>query len=532
MSSPIAPTAGGGHARSTTRLVIVASTLGTMFEWYDFFVYGTLAGIIGQHFFPAGNPAVSLLIALATFGVGFGMRPIGAVLFGVLGDRLGRKYTFLATVAVMGGATAGVGLLPTYQQIGIAAPLLLVALRVAQGLALGGEYGGAAVYVAEHAPAHRRGLYTSFIHAGVAAGFLLSLSVVIAANAFIPKAEWAAWGWRLPFLFSLVLLGVSLWVRLLLHESPVFRALQAEGGIARNPLRESFDTSAKWRRVLVALFGVAGGLTVIFYTAHFQSLYFIQSAVRIDEVPARLMLGVTAAASMIWYVLFGWLSDKVGRKPPIIAGYVLTLLLIFPLFHWMAAAGNPAQAAAVARAPVVVRGSDCTFNPFATHGQATPCGRALDALSKRGVAYAKLAGGAAPVVTIGGRTVDTADDAALDAALARAGYPAGKVHPPFAHAAQMVLAIMLLGVLSGMTYGPVAALLVELFPARVRYTSLSIPYHIGSGYFGGFLPFINQVIVARTGDPFAGLWYTVAVTALALVVIVFGLPETAGRKLE
>ena len=524
----------GRDARSTMRLVIVASTLGTVFEWYDFFVYGTLAGLIGQHFFPAGNPAVSLLIALATFGVGFGMRPVGAVLFGVLGDRLGRKYTFLATVALMGAATAGVGLLPTYEQIGISASILLLLLRVAQGLALGGEYGGAAVYVAEHAPAHRRGFYTSFINAASAGGFLLSLCVVLAANAFIAKEDWAAWGWRVPFLFSLVLLGISIWVRLLLHESPVFRAMQEEGQVSRNPLRESFDSWAKWRRVLVALFGVAAGLTVTFYTAHFQSLYFIQNAVRIDDTPARLIVGCSALVSLFWYVFFGWLSDKVGRKPLLIIGNLLVLALLFPLFHWMAAAGNPQQARAIANAPVVVRGSDCRFDPFAAGKQATACGRALDALSKRGVAYTKVAGlpGSAPEVTVGGVRVDTADDAALTAALAKAGYVPGKVTPPFANAVQVALAIMVVGFVSGMTYGPVAALLVEMFPARVRYTSLSIPYHIGSGYFGGFLPFINQYIVARTGDPFAGLWYTMAVVAMATLVLLFGLRETAGRELE
>jgi MFS family permease len=505
--------------RSPLKLVILASTLGTVFEWYDFFVYGTLAGVIGQNFFPAGNSAVSLLITLATFGVGFGMRPVGAVLFGVLGDKLGRKYTFLVTVALMGGATA--------------APILLVLLRVAQGLALGGEYGGAAIYVAEHAPRKKRGFYTSFIHAGVAGGFLLSLFVVLSANHFAAAEDWAAWGWRIPFLFSLVLLAISLWVRLMLRESPVFRAMQREGKVARNPLRESVDSMAKWRKLLIMLFGVTAGLTVIFYTAHFQSLYFIQNAVRIDDTPARLIVGLSALLSMGWYVLFGWLSDKIGRKPPIIAGYVLMLLFAFPLFHMMANAGNPDLAAAAERAPVVVRGSDCAFNPLATKGQATACGRVLDSLSKRGIAYhkAKIAAGP-PLVTIGSKVLTAPDDAAIEAGLAEAGYPTGKVTPPFKRAAKVALGIIVIAIISGMTYGPVAALLVETFPARVRYTSLSIPYHIGSGYFGGFLPFINQYIVAKTGDPFAGIWYTVGVTALALLVVAIGVPETAGKELE
>ena len=526
--------ASAGAARSPVKLVILASTLGTVFEWYDFFVYGTLASIIGQHFFPSGNASVSLLIALGTFGIGFGMRPIGAVLFGILGDKFGRKYTFLVTVAAMGAATAGVGLLPTYESIGITASILLLFLRVIQGLALGGEYGGAAVYVAEHAPAEKRGFYTSFINAASAGGFLLSLGVVLAANLFLSKSDWMAWGWRLPFLFSLVLLGVSLWVRLLLHESPVFAAMKEEGTIARNPLRESFDSWPKWRNVLVALFGVAAGLTVTFYTAQFQSLYFIQNAVQIDDTPARLIIGATATISLFWYVFFGWLSDRIGRKTPILLGNLLAVLLLFPLFHWVADSGNPAQTAAMASAPVVVKGSDCRFDPFVTGKQPTACGRVLDALSKRGVAYSKVAGepGTAPVVTVGGASVDPSDDKALSAALGAAGYLNAKLSPPLGGAIKMVIALMIVGMISGMTYGPAGALLVELFPARVRYTSLSIPYHIGSGYFGGFLPFIFQYVVARTGDPFAGLWYTIAVAGMAFVVMLFGYRETAGKSLE
>jgi MFS family permease len=520
--------------QSPVGLVIVASTLGTVFEWYDFFVYGTLASIIGQHFFPAGNASVSLLIALGTFGIGFGMRPVGAILFGILGDKWGRKYTFLVTVAMMGAATAGVGLLPTYETIGISASILLLFLRVLQGLALGGEYGGAAVYVAEHSPPGKRGFYTSFINAASAGGFLLSLCVVLAANLFIDKDAWISWGWRVPFLFSLVLLAVSLWVRMLLHESPVFRAMQAEGNVSKNPLRESFDSWPKWKNVLVALFGVAAGLTVTYYTAQFQSLYFVQNAMRIDDTPARLIVGSTAAISLLWYVFFGWLSDKIGRKPPILIGNLLAVLLMFPLFHWVAASGNPAQAQAVASAPVVVTGSDCRFDPFATGKQPTLCGQALDALSKRGVAYTKFEGppGMRPLVTIGSQSVDFADEKALSAALGTHGYSNEKITPPLSNAIKVALGIIVLGMLSGMTYGPAGALLVELFPARVRYTSLSIPYHIGSGYFGGFLPFIFAYIVARTGDPFAGLWYTVAVSGMAFLVILFGYRETAGKKLE
>lgn len=515
------------------RLVIVASTLGTVFEWYDFFVYGTLANIVAGHFFPSDNPAVSFLIFLASFGVGFGMRPLGAVLFGVLGDKLGRKYTFLVTIALMGVATAAVGLLPTYEAIGVAAPILLVTCRVLQGLALGGEYGGAAIYVAEHAPNHRRGFYTSFIQSGVIGGFLLSLIVVLASNLFVDADAFKAWGWRIPFLFSLVLLAVSLWVRLKLKESPVFKAMKDSGELAENPLRESFNSWPKVKMILVALFGIGAGLTVVWYTAQFQALYFLQNSLRIEDNAARILIGAAALFSLVWFILFGWLSDKIGRRKPILIGYALTMVFMFPLFHWIADAANPGLASAMERAPVIVTGSDCSYDPFATE-QKTACSKLLDALSKKGIAYTKVSGpaGSAPVVSIGGAAVDAADPASLDAALATAGYKLDKITPDAWASAKIVFYVVMIGFLSGMTYGPVAALLVEMFPARVRYTSMSIPYHIGTGYFGGFLPFISQYIVARTGDPFAGLWYTVGVVALAFVVTLIWLPETAGKELE
>jgi len=516
------------------RLVITASSLGTVFEWYDFFVYGTLATLIAKLFFPAASETAGFLLALATFGAGFGVRPLGAVLFGYLGDRLGRKYTFLVTITLMGLATAAVGMLPTFAQIGIWAPILLVVCRLAQGLALGGEYGGAAIYVAEHAPRHKRGFYTSFIQASVIGGFLLSLAVVLASGAFVDPAQWEAWGWRIPFLFSILLLAISLWIRLKLKESPVFKAMKEAGETAKNPVRESFDSWPKIRMVLVALFGIAAGLTVIWYTAQFQALYFLQNAARIDDTSARLIIGIGAVFSLFWFILFGWLSDKIGRKKPIVVGYILTILLMFPLFHWMSNAANPELAAAMARNPVVVTGSDCRFDPFATKGQPTACGKLLDALSKKGVGYTKAEGqaGTAPSVTIGGAAVDVADPVALDGALAAAGYKLEKSAPPLSRAWIIVAAIVAIGFLSGMTYGPTAALLVEMFPAKVRYTSMSVPYHIGTGYFGGFLPFISQYIVARTGDPFAGIWYTIGVVAMALVVTLIWLPETSGKELD
>ncbi len=518
------------------RLVIFASTLGTVFEWYDFFIYGTLAAVIGRQFFPAGNETAQFLLALASFAVGFGVRPIGAILFGILGDKLGRKYTFLVTITLMGIATAAVGLVPSYAAIGIAAPIILVTLRVLQGLALGGEYGGAAIYVAEHAPQNKRGFYTSFIQAGVIGGFLLSVAVVLISEWFVDQAAWVEWGWRIPFLFSVVLLAVSLWVRLKLKESPVFQAMKEAGETARNPLRESFKGKRQLKMIMVALFGIAAGLTVIWYTAQFQALYFLQNALRIDDTAARAMIAVAATFSMFWFILFGWLSDKIGRKTPIVTGYVLTILLLFPLFHWMASAANPELARAIERNPVTVQGTNCDYNVFASGQQATPCGRALHELTRRGIAYTILEApgwrGDTYQVRIGNQVVNAETAATLDPALEQAGYRAAKSEPPLGRAVQVVLAIIVIGFLSGMTYGPVAALLVEMFPARIRYTSLSVPYHIGTGYFGGFLPFISQYIVVSTGDPFAGLWYTIAVVAMALIVTLFWLPETAGKRLD
>lgn len=513
------------------RLIIAASSLGTVFEWYDFFIYGTLAAVIGKHFFPAENQIIQFLLALASFAVGFGFRPLGAVLFGYLGDKLGRKYTFLVTITLMGVATAAVGMVPTYAAIGMAAPLILILLRILQGLALGGEYGGAAIYVAEHAPREKRGLYTSFIQASVAGGFLLSLIVVLGTQAMVGDEAWAQWGWRIPFLFSLVLLAISLWMRLKLSESPVFVAMKAKGQLSHNPLKESFADRRNVKLIMVAMLGIAAGLTVIWYTAQFQTLYFLQNSLKVDETTSRLLVGASAVVSLFWFILFGWLSDKVGRKKPIIIGYAATLLLLFPLFHMIADAGNPGLAEAGRRAPIVVAGPDCSFNPFATKGQATDCGKLLDYFSKKGVSYTK-AEAATTGVSIGGKPVTATDPASLDAALAEAGYSIGTVHPQGSAIAKILFALVALGFLSGMTYGPVAALLVEMFPAKIRYSSMSIPYHIGTGYFGGFLPFISQYIIAKTGDPFSGLWYTFGVVVMALVVTLIWLPETAGKELD
>ena len=509
-----------GAARA--RLVIAASSLGTIFEWYDFFIYGTLAPIIGKLFFPSGNPTLEFLAALASFGVGFGVRPFGAVVFGYLGDKLGRKYTFLLTVALMGLATAGVGFVPTHAQIGVAAPVILVALRALQGLALGGEYGGATTYVAEHAPRNKRGFYTSFIQASVVGGFLRSLIVVLSSQQTMSGADWDQWGWRVPFLFSLVLLVISLWMRLKLHESPIFKALKAADRIADNPLTEAFSTKGNIKLIIVAMLGIAAGLTVIWYTAQFGALYFLQSAQRLDDTWARVLIGIGAVISLGWFILFGSLSDRIGRKPSIVLGYALTLVLLFPLFHLMASAANPDMANAQRRAAVIVSGPNCRYDPFIAGKQTTECAKIIEHLASKGINYTKLRTPGTALI-VGNRAVTDHSPAAIDAALTAGGWSVAKVKPSIKGAVIIVFAVAMLGMLSGMTYGPVAALLAELFPARIRYSSMSIPYHIGTGYFGGFLPLISQYIVARTGNPFSGLWYTFAVVAMALVVAVWGL---------
>lgn len=518
-----------GAARA--RLVIAASSLGTIFEWYDFFIYGTLAPIIGKLFFPSGNPTLEFLAALASFGVGFGVRPFGAVVFGYLGDKLGRKYTFLATVALMGLATAGVGFVPSYAQIGVVAPIILVSLRVLQGLALGGEYGGATTYVAEHAPRNKRGFYTSFIQASVIGGFLLSLIVVLSSQQTMTPGDWDAWGWRVPFLFSLVLLVISLWMRLKLHESPIFKALKAADRVAENPLTEAFSTKGNIKLILVAMLGIAAGLTVIWYTAQFGALYFLQNAQRLDDTWARVLIGIGAVFSLGWFILFGSLSDRIGRKPSIVLGYALTLILLFPLFHLMASAANPDLVDAQRRAPVVVSGPDCRYDPFVAGKQKTECAKIVEHLASKGIVYRKLTTPGTALI-VGNRAVTDHSPDGIDAALEAGGWSVAKVKPSIRGAIIIVFSVTMLGMLSGMTYGPVAALLAELFPARIRYSSMSIPYHIGTGYFGGFLPLISQYIVARTGNPFSGLWYTFAVVAMALIVTIFWVPETRGNDLD
>ncbi len=512
------------------RLVIAASSAGTIFEWYDFFIYGALGAILSKTFFPTGNATLEMLVFWLVFAVGFGFRPLGAILFGYLGDKLGRKYTFLVTVTLMGIATAGVGMVPSAASIGYAAPVIVILLRILQGLALGGEYGGAAIYVAEHSPPERRGYFTGFIQASVVGGFVLSLVVVLACKGSMTTEAWNAWGWRVPFLLSIILLVISLWMRLKLSESPVFKAMKEEGQLAGNPFVESFTYPGNKKRLFIALFGVAAGLTVVWYNAMFSGLAFLKNAMRMDDTIAEFIVGLAALCGMGLYVLSGKLSDRVGRKLPIVWGYGLTLLLLFPVFWMIGSYANPQLAEASRRAPVVVAGPDCTYAIFSPE-QKTPCSKLLADLSGVGVAYSREEA-AQLTVAVGGKLLPLSeyswDDKAargkqLQAWLGQAGYNLAKVKPSFGAAVVVFLGLLLIIALSAASYGPVAALLTEMFPPRIRYSSMSIPYHIGTGYFGGFLPFISGVIVARTGDPFSGLWYTWIVTAVALVVAVWGL---------
>ncbi len=441
-------------SKSDIKLVIGASSAGTVFEWYDFFIYGLLATTIGKAFVPSDNALVRELVTWAGFAVGFGFRPLGAILFGYLGDKLGRKYTFLVTVTLMGVATAGVGLVPSVESIGLWAPAIIIFLRVLQGLALGGEYGGAAIYVSEHSPPNKRGFYTGFIQASVVGGFILGLVVVLGCKSLIDPVVWDAWGWRVPFLLSIALLAISLWMRIKLSESPVYKAMKEEGEISGNPFVESFTYPGNKKRIFIAMFGVAVGLTVIWYTATFSSLAFLTGPMRMEEGVAQLIVAGSALIGLVFFIGSGALSDRVGRKAPIVWGYAATLLLLIPCFWALEWAMQPVHAAAAVGAKVV---------------------------------------------------------------------------PDTLAIIKIVAILTVLNALSGFTYGPVAALLSEMFPPKIRYSSMSIPYHFGTGWFGGVVPLISTAMVARTGDIYSGLWYPWAMVLLAFLVALWGLPSGPPR---
>lgn len=539
MATAALPAAHQEPSDKEIRLVIAASSAGTVFEWYDFFIYGTLAALIGQAFFPAGNETLQLLLVWAGFAVGFGFRPLGAILFGYLGDKLGRKYTFLITVTLMGVATAGVGLVPDAATIGLVAPAIVILFRILQGLALGGEYGGAAIYVAEHAPPEKRGYYTSYIQASVVGGFVLSIAVVLLCRWAIPPEQFTAWGWRIPFLLSLILLAISLWMRLKLSESPVFRAMKEAGETAKNPFTESFTYPGNKKRIFVALFGVTGILTTIWYTAFFSGLSFLRGPMRVEEHTVELILLAAGLIAMGFYIVVGKWSDRVGRKKPIVIGALLTLLLLFPVFWGMGSLANPGLARAAEANPVVVSGPECSTDPFAElfGRQQSRCGQILETLTASGVRYQVVESGTLGL-SVGGEAVPLAEEwfadgearrNGLQQALSAAGFDFSRQSPPLGNILGILALLLVLGALSALTYGTVAALLSEMFPPRIRYSSMSIPYHIGAGYLGGFLPLISGFIVARTGDVYAGLWYTWAVVAFGMIVAIWGIPSGPPR---
>ena len=515
------------------RRVILASSLGTVFEWYDFYLYGSLAGIISTQFFSGVNPTAGFIFALLAFAAGFAVRPFGALVFGRLGDLVGRKHTFLVTILIMGASTFVVGVLPSYAQIGIAAPIILVLLRLLQGLALGGEYGGAATYVAEHAPPGERGSYTSWIQTTATMGLFLSLLVITGCRIALGEAAFAAWGWRIPFLVSLALLAISVWIRVKLEESPVFKAMKAEGTTSKAPLREAFGDPRNRRLVLVALFGLTAGQAVVWYTGQFYSLFFLNQTLKVDLQTANILVAVALLLATPFFVIFGRLSDRIGRKPIILAGCLIAAATYFPLFRALTHYANPALEAAQARAPVVVAAdpAECSvqFNPVGTSKFTSSCDVAKAALVKRGVPYANEAAIGAAMIRVGTMEIPSYDatvadsaqkagfDEELAAALHAAEYPA-KADPARIDTPMVVLILWILVLYVTLVYGPIAAMLVEMFPTRIRYTAMSLPYHIGNGWFGGFLPTTAFAIVAATGNIYAGLWYPVTVAAVTFVV--------------
>lgn len=542
-----------GTDRRKMALVLTASSAGTVFEWYDFFIYGSVAPIIAKHFFSAAGETQGYILTLLTFAAGFFARPFGAIVFGQLGDRTGRKRTFLVTITVMGLATFLAGLLPDASVIGIAAPWLLVALRVAQGFAIGGEYGGAAIYVAEHAQQDSRGAATGWIQLSASIGLILALIVILLVQRAVGDAVFADWGWRIPFLLSVILLGVSLWIRLRLDESPMFQRIREEGRIAQTPLRDALLDRANLKTILIVLVGVLMGQGVVWYLAQFYTLFFLQHVLKLDLAHTTAFIMAMTVITLPFYAFFAWLSDRIGRKPVMLAGLLAAAIATFPVFRMLTVSVNPALAAASERAPatVIAAPADCSvqFNLTGTAKYVTSCDIAKAALTNAGVpyrneaaaegAFARVHIGAADVASPDGRNLNAAQLAAakkdfarrLDAALAQAGYPA-QADPAAVDGLRTLLLLTLLGLAAAALYAPQAAALVELFPTRIRYTALSIPYHVGVGWFGGFLPATAFAIVAATGNIYAGLWYPVIVSALGFFVSLLLLPETFRRRIE
>jgi MFS family permease len=539
------------------RTVVTASSAGTAFEWYDFFIFGSLAQVISKTFFTGLSDTAGYVAALALFGVGFAFRPLGALVFGKIGDQAGRKGAFLATVLLMGGATFAIALLPTYEQAGIISPILLILLRCVQGFALGGEYGGAAIYVAEHSPPEQRGRSTAWVQSSASFGLFAALLVILATRWALGETAapgaFDAWGWRIPFAVSIGLLAISVWMRLKLSESPTFTRMKEEGAASKAPYAEAFGQWKNLKLVLLAFFAVMSAQGAVWYTTFFYTQTFMEKFLKVSPGTINGLMMAAAAVSAVFYVVFGWLSDKIGRKPVMLGGMTLALLFYFPGFHLLERAANPALAEASARAPVTVTADpkDCAlqFDPIGKAAFVSSCDIAKSALANAGVSYANHAGpaGSPAIVQVGetrivsksakglaateAKAVKTAGEAEIKTALAEAGYPTT------ADPARLnwwgVFGVLLVFVLGATAlYGPLAAALVELFPTKVRYTALSLPYHIGTGWIGGFVPFSAFAIVAAVGNIYAGLWYPVFFTLISVLATLFLLPETKDRTLD
>lgn len=564
MATRSVPSMGVDPVRPMTadeKKIIFASSLGTVFEWYDFYLYGSLATIIGAQFFSQFPKATADIFALLAFAAGFLVRPFGALVFGRLGDLVGRKYTFLVTILIMGFSTFIVGLLPSYAQIGVIAPIVLIAARLLQGLALGGEYGGAATYVAEHAPQGRRGFYTSWIQTTATLGLFLSLLVILFTRTVVGEQTFATWGWRVPFLVSVVLLGISMWIRLQLNESPAFLKMKKEGTHSKAPLKEAFGQWSNAKIALLALLGLTMGQGVVWYTGQFYALFFMQSILKVDGYTSNLLIAWSLVLGTAFFVFFGWLSDKIGRKPIIMAGCLLAAILYFPIFGMLTTAANPALEKALETVKVEVVADPATcgslFNPIGTRVFTAPCDTARDFLAKNAIRYTTATGpaGSPTVISINGQPFPAFDpsgaadpkaaradwDKTMLAALQAAGYPkAGdpgivKLSHPFdifsTQALTIIGLLFILVILVTMVYGPIAAALVELFPTRIRYSSMSLPYHIGNGWFGGLLPATAFAMVAQTGDIYFGLWYPIVFAAICFVIGTLFIPETKNRDI-
>lgn len=535
------------------RKVIFASSLGTVFEWYDFYLYGSLAAIIAKHFFAGVNETTAFIFALLAFAAGFAVRPFGAIVFGRLGDMIGRKHTFLITIVIMGISTAIVGFLPGYATIGVAAPVILISLRMLQGLALGGEYGGAATYVAEHAPPGKRGYFTSWIQTTATLGLFLSLLVILACRTLLGTEAFEAWGWRIPFLLSILLLIVSVYIRLQLSESPVFKKMKEEGKASKAPLTESFARWGNLKIVIMALLGGTAGQAVVWYTGQFYALFFLLQTLKIDPQTANLLIAGSLLIGTPFFVIFGSLSDRIGRKGIIMAGCILAALTYFPIFHALTQYGNPDVFVAQEKNPVTVIADpgQCSFqfDPVGKARFTSSCDLAKSVLAKKAIPYKneKAEPGTVAQVRIGDKVIQsfegtslpaaefkTSNDtfiATLGTALKEAGYPE-KADPAKTNYPMVLLLLTILVIYVTMVYGPIAAWLVELFPARIRYTSMSLPYHIGNGWFGGFLPTVAFAMVAATGDIYYGLWYPIVIAVMTAILGTFFLPETKDREIR